>query len=89
MEANDQTHKIFKDARCTQTSKGITTEFLGYINYTKDYMLFFFPSRNKLTMNKIVFMDIINNTPTVRNDINEKEWVITNNEELEQALKTI
>lgn len=53
----------------------------------KNDIIFFYPSRNKMTLNKVVGRDEKLNLPIVKNEINEKEWEIKDINQLNNALK--
>lgn len=53
----------------------------------KDDIIFFYPSRDKMTLNKVTGRDIMNNLPIVRTEINEKEWEIKDINQLNEALR--
>ncbi len=56
----------------------------------KGDFIFFYPSRGKMTLNKVVGRDESLNMPIVRTELNEKEWFdIKNNDSLETILKTL
>lgn len=53
----------------------------------KDDIIFFYPSRNKMTLNKVTGRDTMLNLPIVRTEINEKEWEIKDINQLNEALR--
>lgn len=50
-------------------------------------IIFFYPSRNKMTLNKVTGRDSNLNMPIVNTEINEKEWEIKDKNELNEALR--
>lgn len=53
----------------------------------KDDIIFFYPSRDKMTLNKVTGIDVMLNLPIVRTEINEKEWEIKDINQLSEALR--
>ena len=53
----------------------------------KDYIIFFYPSRDKMTLNKVIGRDTMYNFPIVKTEINEKEWEIKDINQLNEALR--
>lgn len=53
----------------------------------KEDIIFFYPSRNKMTLNKVIGRDTMYNFPIVRTEINEKEWEIKDINQLNEALR--
>ncbi len=53
----------------------------------KEDIIFFYPSRDKMTLNKVTGRDIMNNLPIVRTEVNEKEWEIKDINQLNEALR--
>lgn len=53
----------------------------------KDDIIFFYPSRDKMTLNTVTGRDTMLNLPIVRTEINEKEWEIKDINQLNEALR--
>lgn len=53
----------------------------------KDDIIFFYPSRDKMTLNKVTGRDTNLNMPIVCTEINEKEWEIKDINQLNEALR--
>lgn len=53
----------------------------------KDDIIFFYPSLDKMTLNKVTGRDTMLNLPIVRTEINEKEWEIKDINQLNEALR--
>lgn len=88
MECNAETFKIFADNKCGLISMD-GKEKLVYDTPSGDF-LFFYPSRNKMTLNKVVGRNEEKNMPIVRTEINEKEWlVVDSNEALAKILNCL
>jgi hypothetical protein len=73
MECNEETFKLFADNKCGLIMMD-GKEKQVYDTPSGDF-LFFYPSRNKITLNKVVGRNEELNMPIVRTDINEKEWL--------------
>ena len=73
MECNEETFKLFAYNKCGLIMMD-GKEKLVYDTPSGDFLLFY-PSRNKLTLNKVVGRNEELNMPIVRTEINEKEWL--------------
>lgn len=73
MECNEETFKLFADNKCRMISMD-GQEKQVYDTPSGDF-LFFYPSRNKMTLNKVIGRNEEMNMPIVRTEINEKEWL--------------
>ena len=73
MECNEETFKLFADNKCGMISMD-GKEKQVYDTPSGDF-LFFYPSRNKMTLNKVIDRNEEMNMPIVRTEINEKEWL--------------
>ena len=73
MECNTETFKLFTDNKCGMVSMDGKEKHV-YDTPSGD-LLFFYPSRNKMTLNKVIGRDKEMNMPIVRTEINEKEWL--------------
>lgn len=73
MEYTERTHKVFCSYKFNLLSNDGQEKY-AYENAKKEVIIFLYPSRNKMTMNKIVERNE-DNLPIVRTDINEKEWI--------------
>ncbi len=88
MECNEETFKLFSDNKCGLISMD-GKEKMVYDTPSGDF-IFFYPSRSKMTLNKVVGRDEKNNMPIVRTEINEKEWLeIKDNNELSKIITSI
>ena len=86
MEIDNYTHEIFTNFKCGLIS--MTQEKHVYDTQKGDF-LFFYPSRNKITINRVVGRTKKTNLPIVKTEINESEWEVNDNEELKMALDLI
>jgi hypothetical protein len=84
MEINKKTFEIFSYFKCGMVSMDGKEKHV--YNTIKGDVLFFYPSRNKLTLNKVIGRDTEMNMPIVNTETNEKEWTVSNNQELCAAL---
>jgi hypothetical protein len=73
MECNEETFKLFADNKCGMISMD-GKEKQVYDTPSGDF-LFFYPSRNKMTLNKVIGRNEEMNMPIVRTKINENEWL--------------
>ena len=88
MECNEETFKLFSDNKCGMIMMD-GKEKMVY-DTPSDFFLFFYPSRSKMTLNKVVGRDEQMNMPIVCTDLNEKEWIdIKNNSELSVILTSL
>lgn len=87
MEATSQTLDLFVKAKCGLINMDGNEKII--YDTPKGDFLFFYPSRNKMTLNKVIGRDTENNMPIVRTEINDKEWIVKNNKELEKILNNL
>lgn len=73
MVYTEKTHSLFTSYKFKLISNDGSEKY-AYESTKSPIVLFLYPSRNKMTMNKIVERNE-KNIPTVRMDINEKEWI--------------
>lgn len=86
MICNEDTFKIFIDNKCGLISMGPDIHVYDIPN--GDF-LFFYPSKNKLILKKVVGRDYEMNMP-ILNDTNEKEWLnVDNNNTLKNILSDL
>ena len=72
MECNKETFEIFAKNRCGMVM--MDGKEKQVYDTPKGDVLFFYPSRNKMTLNKVVGRNKEMNMPIVQTEINEKEW---------------
>ena len=87
MECNTETFEIFSKHKCAMIM--MEGKEKQVYETPKGDMLFFYPSRNKMTLNKVVGRDEEMNMPIVRDEINEKLWEVKNNSELNNILNSL
>ena len=87
MECNKETFEIFAKNRCGMVM--MDGKEKQVYDTPKGDVLFFYPSRNKMTLNKVVGRNKEMNMPIVQTEINEKEWEIKDNSELSAVLSCL
>ena len=85
MENSQQIFNTFAHHNCTLIS--FDSERIVLTTPKNDCFIFFYPSRNKMTLNKVTGTDKMMNLPIVRTEINEKEWEIKDINQLNKALR--
>jgi hypothetical protein len=66
----------------------MTKERIVYDTQKSDF-IFFYPSKNRITVNRVIGRSKEENMPIISTDTNDSEWEIENNEELQIALDLI
>ena len=87
MKCDTETFEIFAKNKCAMIM--MEGKERQVYETAKGDMLFFYPSRNKMTLNKVIGRDNERNMPIVRTEINEKEWEVKDNDELNNILNSI
>ncbi len=87
MECNDETFEIFSRHRCPMISMKGKDKHI-YVTLKGDF-IFFYPSKNKMTLNKVIDRDEEQNMPIVQTETNENKWVVNNNNELNNILNSL
>jgi hypothetical protein len=88
MECNTETFGLFAKYKCGLIAMDGKEKII--YDTPKGDFLFFYPSRSKMTINKVVGRDTEMNMPNIRTEINEKEWFdINGNDDFENILKTL
>lgn len=86
MEVSTQTWNAFRDAKCGVVR---STQKLIVFDTPNGDFLFLYPKQNKMTLNKCVGRDSLNNMPIINTEINEAEFFVEDHIQLTKALSII